>query len=69
MRRGRGRQVSVTPQMWRGAHTWPPVQPNSEIAAALHLTEGTVRTYLSSAIAKLGARNRAEGANLGRNRG
>ena len=30
----------------------------SEIAAALHLTEGTVRNYLSSAITKLGAANR-----------
>jgi two-component system response regulator DesR len=29
-----------------------------EIAAALHLTEGTVRNYLSSAISKLGAANR-----------
>ncbi|MBG0813015.1 response regulator transcription factor [Planomonospora sp. ID82291] len=29
-----------------------------EIAAALHLTEGTVRNYLSSAITKLGAANR-----------
>lgn len=32
----------------------------SEIAAAVHLSEGTVRNYLSSAIGKLGARNRAE---------
>jgi two-component system, NarL family, response regulator DesR len=30
------------------------------IAAALHLSEGTVRNYLSSAIRKLGARNRRE---------
>ncbi|GAA4193860.1 response regulator transcription factor [Streptosporangium oxazolinicum] len=30
----------------------------AEIAAALHLTQGTVRNYLSSAIAKLGATNR-----------
>ncbi|GAA3116203.1 response regulator transcription factor [Planomonospora alba] len=29
-----------------------------EIAAALHLTEGTVRNYLSGAITKLGATNR-----------
>ncbi|MDP9860787.1 MULTISPECIES: response regulator transcription factor [Streptosporangium] len=29
-----------------------------EIAASLHLTEGTVRNYLSSAITKLGASNR-----------
>jgi len=32
----------------------------AEIAAALHLSEGTVRNYLSSAIRKLGARNRRE---------
>ncbi|NLT31559.1 MAG: response regulator transcription factor [Propionibacterium sp.] len=31
-----------------------------QIAAAVHLSEGTVRNYLSSAIGKLGARNRAE---------
>jgi predicted transcriptional regulator len=34
--------------------------PNSEIAQRLHLAEGTVRNYLSSAIVKLGARNRIE---------
>jgi two-component system response regulator DesR len=34
--------------------------PNSEIAERLHLAEGTVRNYLSSAILKLGARNRTE---------
>jgi two-component system response regulator DesR len=31
-----------------------------EIAATLHLSEGTVRNYLSAAIRKLGARNRRE---------
>ena len=30
------------------------------IAAAVHLSEGTVRNYLSAAIQKLGARNRSE---------
>ena len=30
------------------------------IAAELHLSEGTVRNYLSAAIQKLGARNRGE---------
>ena len=34
--------------------------PNSEIAERLHLAEGKVRNYLSSAIIKLGARNRTE---------
>jgi two-component system response regulator DesR len=32
----------------------------SDIAAELHLSEGTVRNYLSAAIRKLGARNRRE---------
>lgn len=34
------------------------------IAATVHLSEGTVRNYLSSAISKLGARNRAEALRL-----
>jgi two-component system, NarL family, response regulator DesR len=36
----------------------------AEIAARLHLSEGTVRNYLSSAIRKLGARNRREAVDL-----
>jgi two-component system response regulator DesR len=44
-------------------------RPNAEVAATLHLVEGTVRNYLSAAIAKLGARNRTEAANLARERG
>jgi two-component system, NarL family, response regulator DesR len=44
-------------------------RPNAAIAAALHLAEGTVRNYLSSAIAKLGVRNRAEAAAIARERG
>ena len=32
----------------------------AQIAAALYLSEGTVRNYLSSCIQKTGARNRAE---------
>jgi two-component system response regulator DesR len=32
----------------------------ADVAAELHLSEGTVRNYLSSAIAKTGARTRAE---------
>ncbi len=31
-----------------------------DLAGAVHLSEGTVRNYLSAAIGKLGARNRAE---------
>ena len=43
--------------------------PNAEISARLHLAEGTVRNYLSSAIVKLGARNRTEAAVTARARG
>lgn len=42
---------------------------NAEIAARLFLAEGTVRNYLSSAMAKLGARNRTEAARTARTRG
>ncbi|MDA3647517.1 response regulator transcription factor [Saccharopolyspora indica] len=42
---------------------------NAEIAASLHLAEGTVRNYLSTAMAKLAARNRIEAANTARDRG
>ena len=44
-------------------------RPNREIAASLHLAEGTVRNYLSEAMQKLGARNRAEAAATARERG
>ena len=40
-----------------------------EIAASVHLSEGTVRNYLSSAIGKLGARNRAEALRLSTDNG
>lgn len=43
--------------------------PNSEIAEQLHLAEGTVRNYLSTAITKLGVRNRIEAARVARERG
>lgn len=43
--------------------------PNREIAASLHLAEGTVRNYLSSAITKMHARNRTEAAAVARERG
>ena len=41
----------------------------AEIAAELHLSEGTVRNYLSEAIAKLGAANRIDAARIARARG
>ncbi len=42
---------------------------SAEIAADLHLSEGTVRNYLSEAIAKLGAANRVDAARIARARG
>jgi two-component system response regulator DesR len=42
---------------------------NAEIARRLHLAEGTVRNYLSTAMAKLNARNRSEAATIARERG
>ena len=42
---------------------------NTEIAERLFLAEGTVRNYLSSAMAKLGARNRSEAAKAAQRRG
>jgi two-component system response regulator DesR len=42
---------------------------SAEIAADLHLSEGTVRNYLSEAIAKLGAANRIDAARIARVRG
>jgi two-component system response regulator DesR len=44
-------------------------QSSSRIAAELHLSEGTVRNYLSEAISKLGAENRVEAARLARQKG
>ncbi|MEV5199613.1 response regulator transcription factor [Streptomyces sp. NPDC053720] len=42
---------------------------NAEIAADLHLSQGTVRNYLSMAIQKLAARNRAEAVRIAREKG
>lgn len=42
---------------------------NAEIARALHLSDGTVRNYLSTAIQKTGARNRAEAVRIAREKG
>jgi two-component system response regulator DesR len=41
----------------------------AQIAMDLHLSEGTVRNYLSEAISKLGVTNRFEAARLARNQG
>lgn len=42
---------------------------NAEIAAALHLSQGTVRNYLSMAIQKMVARNRADAVRIAREKG
>jgi two-component system response regulator DesR len=41
----------------------------SRIAKALHLSEGTVRNYLSEAMQKLGAANRVEAARIAGEKG
>lgn len=43
--------------------------PSARIAAELHLSEGTVRNYLSEVISKLGAENRVEAARIARQKG
>jgi two-component system response regulator DesR len=42
---------------------------NAEVAQRLHLSEGTVRNYLSAAIQKTGARNRTEAVRIAREKG
>jgi two-component system response regulator DesR len=42
---------------------------SAEIAERLHLSQGTVRNYLSEAIGKLGAANRIEAYRLARAKG
>ncbi len=44
-------------------------QTSAEIAGQLHLSDGTVRNYLSEAISKLGAGNRVEAARIAREKG
>lgn len=44
-------------------------QTSADIASSLHLSEGTVRNYLSEAISKLGAGNRVEAARIAREKG
>jgi two-component system response regulator DesR len=56
------RQRQILQQAGEGRST-------TEIAAVLHLSEGTVRNYLSEAIASLGAANRIDAARIARSRG
>jgi two-component system response regulator DesR len=51
--------------LWRAGEG----KSSQEIADELHLSEGTVRNYLSEAISKLGAANRVEAARLARAKG
>ena len=44
-------------------------QTSADIASTLHLSEGTVRNYLSEAISKIGAGNRIEAARIARDKG
>lgn len=41
----------------------------AEVAAALYLSEGTVRNHLSAAIQKLGVHNRTEASRLAEQKG
>jgi len=51
--------------LWRAGEG----KSSAEIADELHLSEGTVRNYLSEAISKLGASNRVEAARIARAKG
>lgn len=51
----------------RGPRTWAPTRdgaPIAIVAKRLHLSEGTVRNHLSSAIGKTGAATRAEAVRI-----
>ena len=51
--------------LWRAGEG----RTSQEIAAELHLSDGTVRNYLSEAINKLGAANRVDAARIARAKG
>jgi two-component system, NarL family, response regulator DesR len=51
--------------LWRAGEG----KSSQEIAEELHLSEGTVRNYLSEAISKLGAANRVDAARIARAKG
>ena len=44
-------------------------QSGADIASRLHLSEGTVRNYLSEAVGKLGGRNKVDAARIARAKG
>jgi two-component system response regulator DesR len=41
----------------------------ADVAAAVHLSSGTVRNHLSAVIGKLGARNRADAVRIAHDKG
>ncbi|QHT59806.1 response regulator transcription factor [Paenibacillus lycopersici] len=55
------RELSILGKLCAGA-------TNKEISADLHLTEGTVKNYVSALYAKLGVRHRAEAVKIARER-
>jgi two-component system, NarL family, response regulator DesR len=57
-----GRELDLLRKICSGA-------TNAEIAAAFHLSEGTVKNYVSTLYAKLGVRHRAEAVKAARERG
>ncbi|MFJ8073248.1 DNA-binding response regulator [Streptomyces sp. NPDC096176] len=44
-------------------------EPIAEVAASLHLSQGTVRNYMASAIRKVGARNRVDAIRIAQGAG
>ena len=44
-------------------------EKNKQIAAQLHITEGTVKSYINNILLKLGARDRTEAVTIGLRRG
>ncbi|MGW0772849.1 response regulator transcription factor [Streptomyces sp. NPDC002835] len=44
-------------------------EPIAEVAASLHLSQGTVRNYMASVIRKVGARNRVDAIRIAQGAG
>jgi two-component system response regulator DesR len=62
------RESPLTPREREVLEAGADGSPVSEIAERLHLSEGTVRNYLSAVIGKTGARNRVEAWRIARER-
>ena len=63
------RDPAQRPRATRAATAPREGKTGAEIGAALNLTEGTVRNYLSEAISKVGAKNRIDAARIARDKG